>query len=393
MKVEARYPQIALKMFREHLKNYFHKEADNLRKIQAIDHPHLIKPIAAFERGESRCFVFPWADGGNLRDLWKKSDPPASDISLVAWALKQMLGLADCLMTLYDQNCRHGDLKPENILRFTDGSGRGTLVIADFGLAKFHLYETMRRNSNSSIMDRTLRYEPPEMDEYINQPRSRGDDVWSVGCIFLEFTIWLLYGWEYLEQFNSTNREQKFWEDRDGERRVHCRVQNEISKILGDLKVDAALRDLVILIRDRLLVVKQAAGENPSENDRAMAHELRGNLEHIYKRSLEKDSYLLSPKIFRGPGMGNTLTVREKPQVPRISKESLAPNADVGPRILVRAATGDLVQDEDRLKPVINPDETVSIHFPSSSYSIALAKIDAVRKSSFSGQLMILGCC
>jgi serine/threonine protein kinase len=238
LKAEKRHPQIALKMFREHLKKYFHKEADNLRKIQAIDHPHLIKPIAAYERGESRCFIFPWADGGNLRDLWKKpdkkrSEPPASDTSLVAWALGQMCGLADCLTTLYAYNCRHGDLKPENILRFTDGIGQGTLVVADFGLAKFHLYETMIRNGNSSILDRTLRYEPPEMEQYMQLPRSRGDDVWSMGCIFLEFAIWLLCGWDYLEQFNNTNKEQKFWEDKDGKHQVHHRVQDEISKSWG----------------------------------------------------------------------------------------------------------------------------------------------------------------
>ncbi|KAK9794416.1 hypothetical protein SCARD494_05486 [Seiridium cardinale] len=339
------------------------------------DHPHLIKPIAAFEKGEMRCFLFPWADGGNLRDFWEEMDrtykrrpvPP----DLTSWALKQMCGLTDALALLYTQNCRHGDLKPGNILHFTDGSQRGRLMIADFGLAKFHILDTKIRNEKSSLFDRTLRYEPPEMEEDNQTPRSRNYDIWSMGCILLEFSIWLVYGWEYLEKFTTTNINEMLWEVKDENYQIHRSVQAEISNILVDLKVDAAVKDVVKLVRDQLLVIKPVNASEPSVSTRATAQELLDALNALAKRASNESSYLKGPVVPKRTGMGDTLVIHGKPAIPRVSQGSLSPlDHDTGPKIIIRAATGDFGGNNQSQEPSTHP-QTVS-HLPLTIYYIAM---------------------
>ena len=46
-----------------------------------------------------------------------------------------------------------------------------------------------------------MQYEAPEAIGELNGPRSRLYDVWSMGCITLEFIIWLLYGNDELNNF------------------------------------------------------------------------------------------------------------------------------------------------------------------------------------------------
>ncbi|KAI1842797.1 hypothetical protein JX266_010973 [Neoarthrinium moseri] len=360
---------IALKVFREDLKKYFLREMDTLRKIRAIKHQHLITPIAAFEKGNKRCFMFPWADGGNLLEFWRVTDsrhgPRPFPAALVSWSLQQMCGLADCLVTLYEHNCRHGDLKPGNILHFKDGGENGRLVIADFGLAKFHLLDTTRRRDKSSIFDRTLRYEPPEMelenDDEREPPRSRSYDVWSMGCILLEFCIWLVYGWDYLELFIRGSLNEKFWELKAGVPHVHHRVQEEICSILEHLKVDAAVKDIVTLIRDRLLVIRLLRSSDSPSVHRATAHELLEGIRALSQRAFIEEEYLKGPVVSQRTNMGDSLTVREKTVVPMRSQDrSVPPSNESGPRILVRAATGDLDVSQSIKKPDVHPQTYVS---------------------------------
>lgn len=102
---------------------------------------------------------------------------------------------------------RHGDIKPENILfsleavdRPQKHIGQGTLLIADFGLMDIH-----RRATRSMILpDKicvTSTYEPPEVN--LRKSMSRAYDIWGLGCVFLEFIIWLISGWDALQRFHS----------------------------------------------------------------------------------------------------------------------------------------------------------------------------------------------
>jgi hypothetical protein len=45
-------------------------------------------------------------------------------------------------------------------------------------------------------------YESPERGNSL-EPDPRISDLWSIGCIILEFLIWLLYGWDELKYFRD----------------------------------------------------------------------------------------------------------------------------------------------------------------------------------------------
>jgi serine/threonine protein kinase len=97
---------------------------------------------------------------------------------------------------------RHGDLKPENILRFEGNNGdAGILQITNFSLGRFHRFES-RSTQDPRRINGSSAYAPPELA--LALPVSRAYDIWSLGCIFLEFITWLLEGSAGLESFTSS---------------------------------------------------------------------------------------------------------------------------------------------------------------------------------------------
>jgi serine/threonine protein kinase len=213
------HPCVAIKELKstsldeKEFKTVLESEVNFLEILRGLDHPHLIKAIAYYEKEDKHFLMFPWARGGNLRDFWKK-EPPTLDQPYMEWVFDQLTGLAGAIMKLHnfskDKHWRHGDLKPENILCFHDGISY-TLVIADVGLSKEHDKVTELRAGPTTTKSGTIMYEPPESEILAQAPRSRRYDIWSIGCIYLEFVVWLLYGTQGLrqvrEELNSTARD------------------------------------------------------------------------------------------------------------------------------------------------------------------------------------------
>ena len=274
------------------------REAGVLQKMNALRQPNIVRFITAFRRGdkgdEDYFLVFEWADGGNLRTLWKTLKRPSLTPELVKATVQQILGLATALHAAHYPGSyptfRHGDLKPENILWFRDGDkgGIGTLKIADWGLAKEQTLETELRSNKTSTEFGTRRYEPPEehTGQGIGLPalnpgeaggrqrkrRSRLYDVWAMGCITLEFIVWLLYGLEGLKEFNSHIKTEgsdrpPFYQTKveKGKRRaeVHPAVvewMDNMAKLPACQPGVTALGGLLELVRTRLLVTELPVG-------------------------------------------------------------------------------------------------------------------------------------
>ncbi|KAL6704961.1 hypothetical protein ACN47E_007506 [Coniothyrium glycines] len=228
-------------------------EAGALEAIKKLKHKHIVECIAAIRRGNSRYFMFPWADGDSLRDFWNHSIHRVPNARIITEVIFQIKGIADALdklhnfdggrvirrgsvgditltvpdlngvhpplsqerdqpkqVTLHNEvddyhnaenarSIRHGDLKPENILRFLGlNSDLGILKIADMGLAKRHVVATQLRSQATTTRFSTRRYEAPETVT-TTLARSRLYDTWSMGCITFEFIIWLLYGNDELQ--------------------------------------------------------------------------------------------------------------------------------------------------------------------------------------------------
>ncbi|KXH36815.1 serine/threonine protein kinase-44 [Colletotrichum salicis] len=252
-------------------------EAEVLEMIREMKHPHLIKAIAYYKRGDRYYIIFPWAEGGNLRDYWGREPPRKLDGDFVSWALGQLCGLAGAMQKLHsaqDSACRHGDLKPENILCFedtrsSDTSSQPFLVIADVGLAKVHTLATEMRNEATRTMNGTVMYEPPEAVLLLTkkQPRSRRYDVWSIGCIYFEFLIWLLYGKAELVRFGDdiahpVNRTRQFFDVSGAGVTGAVRVKPSVQKWMEWIRRDprcppnTAIRKVLELVCTRLLVIE-----------------------------------------------------------------------------------------------------------------------------------------
>jgi serine/threonine protein kinase len=151
-----------------------------------------------------------------------------------------------------------------------------------------------------SLYDRKIkRYQSPEAAIDINQMLSRSDDVWALGCIFLEFIIWILCGNAELLSFTDSFPPKwaysilhlppenvasfKLWQS----------VNDEIEWIKrlldpdGDTKlyVSSALKELLGFLWERIFVpVPLSSDESPMPHPslvRAEANELHEKLVQI----------------------------------------------------------------------------------------------------------------
>jgi len=249
--------------------------------MNKLDQEHIVRFITAFRRrrqhGEDEHYLmFEWADGGNLRNLWKNMPSPTLTAPLVKDVIKQVLGLAQALDAAHNLNVtgasyRHGDLKPENILVFNKGGSIGTLKISDWGEAREHGQATEMRPSKTTARYGTRLYEAPEVETGITpkrlgqstKRRSRLYDIWSMGCITLELTIWLLYGAEGLGRFGRELGFSSFYQTSVVNGRKVAQVHDVAVRWMDQMADDprcqvgsTAIGDLLELVRTALLVVK-----------------------------------------------------------------------------------------------------------------------------------------
>ncbi|KAF2027730.1 hypothetical protein EK21DRAFT_114520 [Setomelanomma holmii] len=173
------------------------QELNALRKVKAT-HSHIVKLLATYEHGDTYNFMFPWADE-DLYEHWHYIGPPMWDQATgqlrredVRWMSRQILGLTEAIATIHSLHIRHGDIKLKNILCFSEtAQHRVTLKITDFGSADMRTdEEPIAIAANVGIM---AKYRPPEAD--IQDGRlSPASDVWSFGCVLLEYVCWALGG-------------------------------------------------------------------------------------------------------------------------------------------------------------------------------------------------------
>jgi serine/threonine protein kinase len=185
-------------------------------------HHHLIRLLAVYTHRNQLHMILPCADG-NLQYFWQEHYPIPNtrDLNLIKWVARQCLGLARALQSIHishvvgpnaeeleprfrdQRHGRHGDLKPENILWFGPGTYEGdkeplgVLVVSDFGLADFHKSQSV----NAKGQGYTPTYRAPEWD--VIGKVSPAYDIWSLGCVLLEFVVWCIRGWDGVDKFSE----------------------------------------------------------------------------------------------------------------------------------------------------------------------------------------------
>lgn len=291
-------PSIALKRLHSRKEDDFKHEAYMLTALAQNQHHHLIKLLATYKFRGQYHFMFPYANS-NLRQYWEQKEPHWSHETL-NWMLKQMHGIASALHAIHNFHSatpnnrsahnnsqpdhfidlrhavnfgeerfgRHGDLKPENILWVESVPGSlGILQIADLGLGTFHTLDS-RSNVEAKSVGGSPTYVPPECA--LDLPISRAYDIWSLGCVFLEFIIWLLEGSEGLEKF-ANDRLSKAHDGvydnsffivalRSDTGKYAANVRPAVREWIRDLRThqrgSAFVHDLLDLIEQEMLVVR-----------------------------------------------------------------------------------------------------------------------------------------
>lgn len=238
---------------------------------------------------------------------------------------------------------RHGDIKPENILWFehipqsqrrysnnyNDDHEGGVLQITDFGLGRFHGRDSKTEQQPNGVFGSPT-YEPPECK--LRRPVSRLYDLWSLGCLYLEFATWLLKGYEAIFEFSDhracpSSIDPRFSEDfffqvvRDEYGVSHAVVRDGVvdwaRKLHADEKCSEFIHDLVDLVMEELLLIEA--------KDRIQTPWLCVRLRSFLEKAETDPAYLCSPD--RRPRDQNTRTMSESAIEfsPTTQKKSMSP--------------------------------------------------------------------
>ncbi|KAI3336767.1 kinase-like domain-containing protein [Xylariaceae sp. AK1471] len=230
---------------------------DHRRELQMLKRAtgdHVISLLATYHYHDHYYFIFPWARC-DLAVYWKDKNPePSHDRDTLLWMARQCMGISRALSHVHQHATHswsslmepagslrspshrpfiapeqpglsraprlelnqahhrfyglHGDIKPSNLLWFpncADQNGMGTIKISDFGTGEFSRTKSTRRPSDS--ISYTPSYQAPEG----NNPgpeisMSSSYDIWTLGCLFLEFITWYIGGWKLLKEFQQRRR-------------------------------------------------------------------------------------------------------------------------------------------------------------------------------------------
>lgn len=330
-------PRIAVKRLYSRKLGDFEKERKMKSQLALQKHPHLVRLLITFKLKGRFYLLYPYAQY-NLREYWKTHARPVSRHAYL-WSLQQICGLASALIQIHKFSTeptstedavesaivnpkisrerpslnvrlvvdrseaffgRHGDLKPENILWFDDLEGvdpLGILQITDFGVGRFHRLESGSKKDPAKI-NGSSSYTPPEL--ILDKLVSRAYDIWSLGCLFLEFITWIIDGYDGLERFALARRATAFdgivddtyytlFVTSTGQRRVEVRegVTNWIRGLRSNQRCSRMIIALLDLVQDRMLQV--------DSGDRIHADGLDVLLHEVLERAKKDNGYPLSP--------------------------------------------------------------------------------------------------
>ncbi|KAK8094956.1 hypothetical protein PG997_001641 [Apiospora hydei] len=273
-------PVVAVKEYRRDVPRG--KEVQALKKAKEMGARHCIELLAVITRGDMCYLVFPWADGGNLSEFWSSHPKPRMTAGLMRRVVRQLKGLTDALNTLHTStdgsSCfHHGDLRAETILRFRTRPKTDREI--DVGVMKIANFDLAQVENDSPEVRLTAVTGDPLLD------------IWSFGCVVIEFMIWILYGRTELDQFRYL-RLNTLWENRSSARGGSSKtlVQPVLNRAMETILADqecqsqSAMRDLLRLVKNSLLAARL---EEPHD----VLHSIRSSSEIRPRKSDDEVPY------------------------------------------------------------------------------------------------------
>lgn len=337
----------------------FARDVASLQDMRKLKSDHILRPFAAFERHGSLYKLMPWANGGTLSDFWRRRQdlvdgpgPPARMV--VLWMLEQMRGLAHAISALHESMVKHRDLTPYAILVVKDDEplGLGTLKINCVDKPQSQITEDHSAVASISAIE-DVDYKAPELSSLSDQSASRSADMWSIGCIFLDFLFWILSGNVDLREVRLKRPSQHGYAEYglfhfdsaavdSWLNSTWTRLENYVGETHG------ALWDLLCVIRDGLLVVDRSKRMNGKR--------LYKTLTEVHQKAQESPDYLYDPNIWdrRRRAASATLKPLMRQHAPERSQDEMkspfgVTSEDDSPLVPVSAqdkADSQLVEDQ-----------------------------------------------
>jgi len=137
----------------ERLRKHFEREA---RLLARMHHPALPRVSDHFSEGDGQFLVMQFIPGDDLSQMMARKQGPFPPDQVLTWG-DQLLDALDYLHT-QDPQIIHRDIKPQN-LKLT---GRGQIILLDFGLAKGQSGGVSLVTTSASIFGYTPNYAPLE---------------------------------------------------------------------------------------------------------------------------------------------------------------------------------------------------------------------------------------
>ncbi|RSL99237.1 hypothetical protein CEP52_009866 [Fusarium oligoseptatum] len=126
------------------------------------------------------------------------------------WGYRQLYGLMDAISTIHSRPqdnrpdfAAHGFISLDTILCYggLDTLDQCVLVVSHFPPSAFNPGSDAQSSLNG-LASSFQSYRPPEW-EVKGHAMSKSSDVWSLGCVYLEFLTWLLGGWSLVLEFKE----------------------------------------------------------------------------------------------------------------------------------------------------------------------------------------------
>ena len=169
--VECRYTKVkrAMKTLSINSERNLSKALEEVKILQSIDHPSLMRTLESFQDKNSINIVSEYYSGQALIDLIHHETKVSEQR-----ALRLMYYILSGINYLHKHKIMHRDLKPENIM-FESNDPDSILKIIDFGTAKFLNKKKFKRKKGTTY------YMSPQV---LDGDYTEKCDIWSAGIIF-----------------------------------------------------------------------------------------------------------------------------------------------------------------------------------------------------------------
>ncbi|KAI0146356.1 kinase-like protein [Xylariaceae sp. FL1272] len=203
-------------------------EAEWRANRQAPRHDRIVSLLCAFEFRNGYHLIFPLAPERDLRSVWEKKESANVPGYSTRWLLNECVGIAEAVAAIHEPQSLlvHLDIKSANILCFesrTEGQVSLKLKLSDFGISR-----TLDELQKHGVGESTVTYSPPELE--FGDDILLKYDVWSLGCLYLEFITWAFYGVQGVSDFSKRRLDEL-----DDKRTSHVKGINKADRFFKRL--------------------------------------------------------------------------------------------------------------------------------------------------------------